>query len=384
MRAIDPIHIVHVWSSDLGLVLSLPYLRPLLARGWRVTGVCPPGPRLPEVRAAGVTWLPHPLARRVHPVGDARGAWTLYRLFRELAPDIVHTHNIKVGLLARPLAVAARVPVVVHTHHGVMFSTETPALRRVALAAMERAAGHGVARLFVQSDEDRRTLIETRAAVEEKIVLLGNGVELARWRGGRREETRRALGVGEDDVLFVSAGRIVREKGFVELFEAHARARRRDGRVRLAVAGPVDVDKRDVVDEVTLARARAEGVMLLGERGDMADLYAAADVVVLCSWREGLPRVLMEGAAAGRALLASDVRGCREVVTPDLGLLVPVRDPVALAEAMVRLAGDAAARAQYGAAAAEAATRRFDLARVVARLEDVYLELLAARGYSTV
>lgn len=363
----------------MGLSLSLPYLRPFLARGWEVYGICPPGPRLGAVEAAGVRWLPHPMERRLGARRDAQGAALLLRTFRRLGPDVVHTHNIKVGLVARVVAAAAGVRVVVHTHHGLAFGTETPLVARLAHVAMERAANVRVARLFVQSEEDRRILLETGAAAAEKIELVGNGVDLARFTvdGERRAAARARLGIGRDEVLFLSAGRIVREKGFVELFEAAERARGRDGRVRLAVAGPVDADKSDAVDEATLEAARRAGVLVLGERDDMPDLYAASDVVALMSWREGLPRVLMEGAAAGRALLTSDVRGCREVVrSPDLGVLVPPRDPAAIYEAMLSLAADPARRAALGERARAEAEARFDLSRVVARVVAVYDELL--------
>jgi len=254
---------------------------------------------------------------------------------------------------------------------------ETPAPARWAHAAMERAASAGVDRLLVQSEEDRDILLATRAAAAGKLVLVGNGIDLERFSAGRRDATRAALGLTSNDVLFLSAGRIVREKGFVELFEAYRRAAARNPSVRLAVAGPLDAEKSDVVDVAALDAARRAGALILGERDDMPDLYAAADAVVLVSWREGLPRVLMEGAAAGRPLIASDVRGCREVVrTPEMGLLVPPRDPAALAQAMLALAADPDLRGRLGARAREEAHARFDLTRVVARVLNVYDQLL--------
>src|SRR5882672_8472663 len=118
--------LVHCWSSDMGPALSLPFLEPLLARGWQIVVACPPGPRLAEIEALGVRVIAHELERRFHPAGDLRGARTLYRAFRGLRPDIVHTHNAKVGLVARAMAAAARVPIIVHTHHGLVFSLDTP------------------------------------------------------------------------------------------------------------------------------------------------------------------------------------------------------------------------------------------------------------------
>jgi glycosyltransferase involved in cell wall biosynthesis len=130
-----------------------------------------------------------------------------------------------------------------------------------------------------------------------------------------------------------------------------------------------------------LDAARAAGVLLLGRRADMPRLYAASDVVVLASWREGLPRVLMEGAAMGKPLLASDVRGCREIVRPpENGLLAPVRDADALSRAMRQLAADPVQRAAWGAANAREARERYDIRAVVPRVFAVYQRLLDAKG----
>jgi glycosyltransferase involved in cell wall biosynthesis len=135
------------------------------------------------------------------------------------------------------------------------------------------------------------------------------------------------------------------------------------------------------LDDEVLAHARASGVLLLGERKDMPDLYAAADAVVLASWREGLPRVLMEGAAMGKPLIGTAVRGNREVIAgPEMGLLVPPRQPQALADARVTLAADESRRHAAGLHNRIEARRRFDLARSVARVVATYDELLAAHG----
>ncbi|HEY4119005.1 MAG TPA: glycosyltransferase [Byssovorax sp.] len=377
--------LAHVWSSDMGLSLSLPYLRPFLARGWEVFGICPPGPRVELVTREGVRWLPHGITRAIDPAGDAAEVARLYRCFREHRFDVVHTHNAKTGILARLVATAARVPVILHTHHGMVFSMESPRRVRWPAAALERAASARVDRLLVQSGEDRDALVETGAANPNDISLVGNGIDLSKFDEARFVEQRRAvraeLGVGERDVLFFSAGRVVKEKGFVELFEAYERAHAKEPRVRLAVAGPADTDRGLGVPDRSLEAARRAGVLLLGERADMPELYAASDVVALASWREGLPRVLIEGAAMGKPLLATDVRGCREVVKDtSWGVRVPVRDAEALAGALVAMTADAELRATVGAHNRAAARERYDLAVVVGRIERIYDELLAKKG----
>lgn len=363
----------------------MPFMQPYLDRGWEVYGITPPGPRIRALERAGVRWLPHRVERRISLRTDIMGSRGLYQQFREHRFDIVHAHNAKTGILARLVAAAARVPVIVHTHHGLIYSMQTPAVRRAGAAALERVASEVSDRIFVQSEDDYRTLRSTGGAPDRVLELVGNGIDLERFDSGRfdaseRARLRRALGVAENDVLFFSAGRLVNEKGFNELFEAHARATARDKRIRLAVAGPEDHERGLGIAGQTLDRARRAGALLLGERSDMPVLYAASDVVVLASWREGIARVLMEGAAMGKPLLASDARGCGLVVRPGWGFIVPTKNAAALSDRMLELAADARLRAEIGAHNARAARELYDLKRVLGRIEASYLELLGNKG----
>jgi glycosyltransferase involved in cell wall biosynthesis len=145
------------------------------------------------------------------------------------------------------------------------------------------------------------------------------------------------------------------------------------------LSGPVDPEKADAVDEASLARARADGVAVLGERDDVERLYAGMDLFVLASHREGFPRAAMEAAAMGVPIVATDIRGCRQVVDDGVtGRLVPVRDAGALADAVAALASDPAARAPMADAARAKATREFDQQRVIDITLGVYEELLAS------
>ncbi len=381
-----PVRLAHVCSSDLSIPALMPFCVPLLARGWEITFITPDGPHVAAGQAAGLRWLPLALRRRMHLASDVYGTLQLARYLRAERFDIVHTHNIKVGHIGRVVAAAMRAPIVVHTIHGMAYSMETPALKRAGHALLERIASLGCDLVFSQSREDRDTYLATRVIAPERLVWIGNGIDLRRFdpasseAAERRASTRRELGVAPDEIVFFSAGRLIVEKGFVELFEAAARARLRDPRIRLVVAGPAD-ERADALPADLLDRARAEGVRLLGRRADMPDLYAASDVVVLASWHEGMPRVLMEGAAMGKPLLATDVCGCREIVTPPRnGVLVPVRNADAMADAMVALAADDALRARLGRENAIEAREKYAIERSVAIVNDAYARLLAEAG----
>lgn len=349
--------------------------------------ITPHGPHVERTLPKGMHWRNLALRRVMHAPSDVVGSLQLAWYFGSSKYDIVHTHNIKAGHIGRVVAAAMRVPIVVHTLHGMAYSKETPPLRRTVHATLEKIASLGCDMVFSQSREDVETYLDGNVIAPEKLTLIGNGINLQRFdlRGPAgspetREKTRRELGIADDEVLFVSAGRLIVEKGFVELFEATALARRTDARIRLLVAGPVD-DRSDALDSATLEGARAQGILLPGRWEDMPGLYAAADVVTLPSWHEGMPRVLMEGAAMGNPLLATDARGCREIVVPPRnGLLVPVRDARALAQAMIKLAADRELRERLGRENAEEARERYAIERSVGIVNDAYDRLLARVG----
>jgi glycosyltransferase involved in cell wall biosynthesis len=279
-----------------------------------------------------------------------------------------------------------RAPIIVHTVHGMAYSLETPQLKRLGHAALERIASLRCDLVFSQSREDVETYIATRVVEPQKLVWIGNGINLERFDPARAEvaearvRVRGELEISADEVVFFSAGRLIVEKGFVELFEAAAHVRKVEPRIRLVVAGALD-ERVDTLDAKTLDRARDAGVLLLGRREDMPELYAASDVVVLASWHEGMPRVLMEGAAMGKPLLATDVRGCREVVRPPRhGLVVPIRDAAALGAAMITLARDAQLRERLGRENAVEAREVYAIERAVDIVNAAYDRLLVQAG----
>jgi glycosyltransferase involved in cell wall biosynthesis len=171
------------------------------------------------------------------------------------------------------------------------------------------------------------------------------------------------------------------EKGYREFFAAAEQVRRRWQGARFVVVGPHDEGKDDVVPRAVTDDLERRGVVrFLGLRDHMPRLYAAMDVFVLASYREGFPRSAVEAAAMGLPLVLTDIRGCREVVTDGQnGFLVPARDAGALAAAVARLVEDAELRRRFGAANRERATERFDERRIIGQILDVYRRLLTQK-----
>jgi glycosyltransferase involved in cell wall biosynthesis len=369
--------LLHVTTTDSSLELLLgPQLRSFRDAGYDVHTASAPGPFVAGLVADGVAHHPLRYATRAFALGqDAAATAELYRLFLRLRPDIVHTHNPKPGVYGRLAARAARVPLVVNTQHGLYAQpTDRPA-RRLPVYTLERLAASCSDVELVQNPEDLETL--ARLGVPRKrLRLLGNGVDLGRFHPqppAVRNAVRAELGLGDDQVLVGAVGRLVWEKGYAELFTAARRLLASRKNLVVVVVGPYDADKGDPLTPADVAAAEAAGVRFLGHRDDPERLYGAFDIYVLASHREGFPRSAMEAAASGLAIVATDIRGCREVVDDGrTGLLIPARDPAALEDAIDRLAADASARRRLGEAAAAKAREEFDQAQVIARTLESY------------
>jgi glycosyltransferase involved in cell wall biosynthesis len=219
------------------------------------------------------------------------------------------------------------------------------------------------------------------------VLIPGEGVDLETFSPSavppeRRAALRSELGLGPDNHVVLMVGRMLRHKGVLEFVEAARRVRAACPGAVFVLVGPSDEGNPARIPSEKLQAWESEGaVRYLGMRGDVRDLMAVADVVVLPSYREGIPRVLIEAAAMGRPLVATDVPGCREVVRNGVnGFLVPARDAVALAEAIEFILKNPKLRAEFGAASRQLAEERFSDQRVVGCILDLYRALLAEKG----
>lgn len=364
--------VVHVTTTDMSLDWLLgPQLVAFGDAGYEVVGMSAAGEHVERLTELGVEHVAiEHFTRSSSVVDDLRSFVELVAALRRLRPDIVHTHNPKPGILGRIAARLVGAPLVVNTQHGLWAQPTDRRRRRWPVYAAERiAAAFGDVEL-VQNPEDVTTLTDTLRIPAERVRLLGNGVDLGRFDpasvpADARARLRAEWGIADDEVLILGVGRLVREKGIAEIFEAATAIGRP---ARIVLVGPVDDEKADAIDP-----ADAGDVVLAGRRDDMPECYAAADVFITASWREGFPRSAMEAAAMGLPTIATDIRGNRQVVDDGVtGVLVPVRDPAALAAAVDDVAGDADRRQQMSAAARDRAAAEFDQQRVIDRTLAAY------------
>lgn len=366
--------VAHLTTVDLSLrYLLLAQLEACVERGDEVLGISAPGPDVAFLEGRGVRHVPlGSSTRSMNPLADLRAAWELWRVLRRERPDVLHTHTPKPGVYGRVLGRLAGVPCVVHTTHGLYATPEDRLVKRALVYALEAVASRFSHVELVQNPEDLDLMGRWRIAPRRKLRLLGNGVDLDRFRpptATERSEVRAELGLADDDVVVGFVGRLVEEKGIPELLTA---VEQLGSPFRLLLVGPHDPAKADAVAPAMLEAAEARGTVCTGHRTDSERMYWAMDLFCLPSHREGFPRASMEAAACGLPVVATDIRGCRQVVAPGVtGILVPVGQAMALAAAIGRCAPPAQ-RAALGESGRHKALAEFDESQVVERVLAAY------------
>lgn len=350
--------------------------------GHGVLMVSPPGPYGENLRELGLSWVPAPMDRRsLNPLRELALLDWLRRLIRAEGVDLVHGFTIKCAvygsLAGRMAGVPARVSAVAGMGY-VFTSTDVKArlLRPVVRLLLRLALGGDRARLILQNPDDVELFRQARLVATRHVRLIrGSGVDCARFFPVEAREPASPC----PRVLLPS--RLLWDKGVAEYVSAARTLRAQGHAVEFLLAGEPDPGNPASVPRPQVEQWVREGVVTwLGHVADMAALYRSVDIVVLPSYREGLPKGLIEAAACALALVTTDVPGCREVVTHGVnGLLAPARDAAALAATIAKLLDDPKLRRALGARARERALAEFDERIVIASTLQVYEELVPAR-----
>lgn len=348
--------------------------------GWDVHVTTGPGDRADTIQRQGLTYHLLPLTRSgLSPKDELRTFVAMWRLFRRLQPNVIHLVTAKPVLYGGLAARLARAPAVVFAISGLGFFVETVSTRSRLLSAVgrwlyRRAFEHPRARVIVQHLEDQERLRAIGALRHGQATLIpGSGVDLARFESAAPPD---------EPPLVVLPARMLVEKGVRVFAEAAVELRRRGNGARFALVGDVDAGNPGSLAESELTALTADGALeWWGQRDDIPDILARSSIVCLPSfYGEGIPKTLIEAAAAGRAVVTTDWPGCRDAIIPDeTGLLVPPRDAIALADALETLLRDPARRAQLGAQGRRLAEQRYSIESVVDAHLAIYEELIGER-----
>jgi glycosyltransferase involved in cell wall biosynthesis len=347
--------------------------------------ISPDGSYGEKLRALGLRWQAVPMRRRsLNPLREARLLLHLVRLLRRERPDVVHAFTIKCAVYGSLAARLAGVPARVNAVAGMGYVFTSDArqarlLRPLVRGLLRLALGGRNARLVLQNPDDA-ALFRQAGLVEPAHIrqIPGSGVDCGRFAP---DPTRQPGG----RLRVLLPARLLWDKGLAEYVHAARRLQSEGRPIDFLLAGDPDPGNPAAVPEADVRGWVGAGlVQWLGHVDDMPALLRSVDVVALPSYREGLPKGLIEAAASGCALVTTDVPGCREVVAHEVdGLLVPVRDGDALAAAIARLQDDPVLRRRLSGAGRRKALERFDERLVVRQTLAVYDELAASAGHRT-
>jgi glycosyltransferase involved in cell wall biosynthesis len=371
--------VVGVTHAQTCLVLG-GRLRALREAGFRVTLVSSPGELLERTAASEeVEGIAIPMERGIAPLADLWSLGRLWRLLHRLRPAITEFSTPKAGLLGNLAAWLCGVPVRVYMLRGLKLETAKGWKRRLLLTT-ERLAAACAHVVVCNSESLRAKALALGVARAAKLHLLGegssNGVDMERFTPGP-SDVRERLGLGSAAHVVGFVGRMTRDKGLPELMEAFEGIRAAEPGACLLLVGWFDASEDALDSEL---RARIEGhaqIHCTGFVEDTAPYYRAMDVMVLPTWREGFPNVVLEAAATGIPVITTESTGSRDSVVPEVtGLLIPPGYPEAIFEAVLKLLRDPERRLRMGEAARAWVLKHYVDERVLGLTADYYKSLL--------
>ncbi len=365
----------------------LPLVDAMTEKEWQVISVCSDGPLVAKMRADGYKIETVAIARSMNPIIAMRSLIALLRLFRRERIDVLHTHTPVASFIGRIAAKCAGVPLVVYTAHGFYFHEYMPKWKYMIYVYLERFCGVFTDLLFCQSAEDSSAAKQFRIVPSEKITTIGNGVCRNTFdpsQYGAPENVRTSLGIPKNAYVVGLVGRQVEEKGICEFLHAvTALARRYSNLYILLVGERLASDHSRGVQEL-LSKAKnllSTRILVLGRREDIPRLLSAMDLFCLPSWREGMPRTIIEAMMMGKPVVATNIRGARELVVPEVtGQLVPVRKPEALIAALEKFLQNPLWGRTLGDAGRQRALMLYDEQKIIQKQLEIISAALLKRS----
>ena len=304
-----------------------------MSADYEVVAVSSPGEALERVKQReGVRTIAVPMQRRISLASDLRSLWNMYKVMRREHPDLVHSITPKAGLISMMAARLARVPRRVHTFTGLVWPTST-GIKRHILMATDWITCSCATHIIPEGEGVKNDLLNHHITSKPiKVLGYGNirGIDLEYYNLAAID-----VPPAHNGFTFVFVGRIVRDKGIIELVSAFDRLHKLYADTRLVLVGRREDDLDPVPLETAQRIDQGDGIEAVGAHHDVRPYYAAADALVFPSYREGFPNVVIEAGAMGLPSIVTDINGSREIIIDGQnGVIVPSKDADALYQAM--------------------------------------------------
>lgn len=377
------IKICHVASVDITVKFLLQsQLKFLINQGYDVSVVCSNGKWVDSIINEGIKVKTIKIKRKISPFYDLITLWNLYWYFKKEKFDIVHTHTPKPALLGQMAAKLAGVPIVINTIHGLYLGNKFSDFKKQFYIFIEKISDSFSDLIFSQNKEDILAMEKNKIADVQKVKYLGNGIDLEKFNKHKFSEEfiknkKIELGVSLNSKVIGTVGRMVKEKGYLELFSAFKKVLERFPDALLLIAGPQDFEKKDAIKpEIARQFGIGSNILFLGERTDLDEIYPLIDIFVLASHREGFPRTIIEASAEELPVIATDIRGCREIIeNKKTGILFPLGDSEKLAKLIIFILENSQFAKDLGKNARIKAEKEFDENLVFEKLKTEYNRL---------
>jgi len=386
----NTMRLVHVVNAEKALPLFLQgqagYMR---SQGCEVTICSPEGKQLEAfAESEGVSYLPIDIVREIAPLRDLIAIRQLVSTFRRLLPDVVHAHGPKAGLIGMIAAWIARVPVRIYHIRGLPFVSDTQPQR--LLRATTKLTCHLATRVLSISPSMSREVVANGCCTTAKVKTLlggsGNGLDAherfnpANLPAETRKNVRQRLGIADDDVVIGFIGRLVRDKGVVELVQAWEKLASRSAKWRMLIVGPFEEGNPVPAEIRTLIQSHPR-IHWVGQNWNTPPLLAAMDLLTLPSYREGLGMVALEASAMELPVVATNISGCIDAVVDGVtGTLVSVKDAESLAGAIKTYAESPWLRKRHGLQGRKRVLEQFQQEPIWAATYGEYQKLLKSKG----
>lgn len=311
---------------------------------YEVIGISSDEPELMDVaREEGVKTLPLNLTRTISPFKDIKAVYQLYKIIKKEKPLIVHTHTPKAGIIGMMASWLARVPLRLHTVAG-MPLMEAVGKKRTILNFVEKLTYFLATKVYPNSKGLYDFIVSENFVKKEKLKIIGrgssNGIDTAHFDPDlyttlSKTKLRNEIGIPQENFVFIFIGRLVRDKGVNELIEAFELLSEHHIKTSLLLVGGMESDLDPLLPKTLNCIKNHNAIFAVGTVPDVRPYLACSNALVFPSYREGFPNVVMQAASMGVPSIVSDINGCNEIITNKLnGLIVPVKDKIALKSAM--------------------------------------------------